>query len=86
MNTLNIKPSKLSTPQGTKKEKNRLFSPFFNMYFFRTCTQTGVTLQKNGFIKNGFSGHAENFLHFGETGHISFFHGASLYTKDNIIN
>ena len=28
-------------------------------YFFRICTQTGVKIEKNGFNKKGFSGHAE---------------------------
>ena len=50
-----------SLPIGDKKnQKVILFLYFIYKYFFRT--QTGVTMQKNGFNKKCFSGHAEYFL------------------------
>ena len=40
---------------------NLSWIPTFYKYFFRTCSQTGVTMQKNGFNKKKI-GHAEYFL------------------------
>jgi len=37
-------------------QAKRPFSPFYYKYFFRTCAQTGVTIQKYGFNKKKIQG------------------------------
>ena len=52
-----------SLPPPLNPFRRRVFSTFYR-YLFSTCIQTRVTVQKNGFIKTSFSGHAEYFLHY----------------------
>ena len=46
-----------SDPTPSPPQPSTFFSLFYK-YFCRTCTKTGVTIQKNGFNKD-FSGHAD---------------------------
>ena len=80
-------PPHLNFFGGQNNKKIFLKNLFFYKYFFKICTQTGMTWQKIVINKKGVSGHAEYLLTFLCAKKIVFFslRGVDMSPKSRVL-